>query len=101
MLIRAATGKLIRVSELDIGVGKQTADASTEDYIAQAEMYKYVVDKYFELLPTDQRYGITVWSPMDQPRNSFWRAGEPIGLWNEDYQRKRAYGGFADGLLGI
>ncbi|MFC2129771.1 endo-1,4-beta-xylanase, partial [Bacteroidota bacterium] len=96
----AATGKLIKVSELDIGVGGvQTTDATTEHYIAQAEMYQYVVEKYMELIPADQRYGITVWSPMDQPKNSFWRAGEPIGLWTEDYMRKRAYAGFADGLL--
>ncbi len=27
-----------------------------------------------------------------------WRAGEPIGLWTQDYRRKPAYAGFADGL---
>lgn len=95
----AATGKLIKVSELDIGVGEKTDDATDEHYIAQAEMYEFVVNKYFELVPAAQRYGITVWSPMDQPRGSNWRADEPIGLWTQTYQRKRAYGGFADGLM--
>src|SRR5690606_2612088 len=42
----AATGKLIKISELDLGVGKKTTEASDEDYIAQAEMYKFVVEKY-------------------------------------------------------
>ncbi len=95
----AATGKLIKISELDIGVGVKTSEATEDDYITQAEMYKYVVEKYFELIPAQQRYGITVWSPFDSPEGSSWRAGEPIGLWTENYNRKRAYGGFADGLL--
>lgn len=96
----AETGKLIKISELDIGIGKKTSAATDEDYQAQAEMYQYVVQKYFELIPTAQRYGITVWSPLDSPASSSWRAGEPIGLWTEGYSRKPAYGGFADGLAG-
>jgi endo-1,4-beta-xylanase len=96
----AATGKLIKVSELDIGVGVTTDEASDEDYIAQSEMYKFVIEKYFEIIPAAQRYGITIWSPLDSPDDSSWRAGEPIGLWNKTYDRKRAYAGFADGLAG-
>lgn len=97
----AATGKLIKISELDIGIdGKKASEATDEDYQAQAEMYKYVVQKYFELIPAAQRYGITAWSPLDSPDESSWRAGEPIGLWTLGYSRKPAYGGFADGLSG-
>jgi len=32
--------------------------------------------------------------------SSFWRAGEPIGLWDLNYYRKHAYAGYADGLAG-
>ncbi len=98
----AATGKLIKISELDIGLGnnKQTADATVEDYMAQAEMYRFVIKKYFEIIPAAQRYGITIWSPLDSPAGSSWRPGEPIGLWNLKYNRKRAYGGVANGLAG-
>jgi len=96
----AATGKLIKVSELDMGVGVPTSEATDEHYIAQAEMYQFVVEKYFEIIPANQRYGITIWSPLDSPTGSGWRAGEPIGLWTEGYYRKRAYAGFADGLSG-
>ena len=97
----AATGKLIKISELDIGIdSKKTSEATDEDYQTQAEMYKYVVQKYFELIPAAQRYGITAWSPLDSPASSSWRAGEPIGLWTEGYSRKPAYAGFADGLVG-
>lgn len=96
----AATGKLIKISELDIGVGKQTSAATDEDYIAQAEMYRFVVEEYFRIIPAPQRYGITFWSPLDSPAGSSWRAGEPIGLWNLKYQRKRAYGGAANAFAG-
>lgn len=96
----AATGKLIKISELDVGVGKQTTEATIEDYEAQAGMYKYVVEKYLEIIPVSQQYGITAWSPLDSPEGSSWRAGEPIGLWTEGYNRKPAYAGFADGLAG-
>lgn len=94
----AATGKLIKISELDIGVGVKTTEATAEHYQAQAEMYKYVIDKYFELVPAGQRYGITLWSPLDSPASSSWRAGEPIGIWTEEYVRKLAYAWVARSL---
>ena len=96
----AETGKQIKISELDIGVGVTTDQATDEDYKAQSEMYQYVAGKYVEIIPAAQRYGITVWSPNDSPAGSSWRAGEPVGLWTEGYSRKRAYAGFADGLAG-
>lgn len=95
----AASGKLIKISELDIGLGGiKTANATKEHYQAQAEMYKYVIDKYFELIPAAQRYGITLWSPLDSPANSSWRAGEPIGIWNLQYVRKLAYSYVAEAI---
>ncbi|NIG55045.1 endo-1,4-beta-xylanase [Chitinophaga sp. Cy-1792] len=87
----AATGKLIKISELDIGVGVKTNVATADQYKTQADMYQYVVQKYFELIPAAQRYGITFWSPLDSPASSSWRAGEPIGIWTEAYVRKLAY----------
>lgn len=85
----AATGKMVNVSELYVGLGGISAEAATpEIYEAQSDMYRYVVDQYFEIVPEDQRYGITVWSPLNTE----------IGLWDMDYNRKRAYGGFATGL---
>ncbi len=95
----AASGKLIKISELDMGIaGKKTAEATEQDYQDQAELYKFVIDKYFEIIPATQRYGITVWSPLDSPANSSWRAGEPIGLWTEKFVRKPAYVGVAEAL---
>ena len=96
----AATGKLIKISELDMGFAGnvKTAQATAEQYAAQSEMYKYVIKKYFELIPAAQRYGITIWAPQDSPASSSWRAGEPIGLWTEGFVRKPAYVGAAEGL---
>ncbi|NLR57439.1 1,4-beta-xylanase [Chitinophaga polysaccharea] len=94
----AATGKVIKVSELDMGVGVKTTAATAEHYQAQADMYKYVIDKYFELIPAKQRYGITIWSPVDSPAGSGWRPGEPVGLWTEGYVRKLAYAAIAKAL---
>jgi len=97
----ASTGKLIKVSELDMGIsGKKTPDATQDDYNKQMELYKFVIDKYFEIIPANQRYGITIWSPLDSPVNSFWRAGEPIGLWTQGFIRKPSFMGVADGFKG-
>ncbi|HLS95080.1 MAG TPA: endo-1,4-beta-xylanase [Sphingobacterium sp.] len=98
----AATGKLIKVSELDIGLGNntQTPNATAEQYAAQAEMYQFVIEKYFEIIPKAQQYGITIWSPLDSPNAeySFWRRGEPVGLWTENLVRKPAYQAVAEAL---
>lgn len=95
----AGTGKLIKISELDIGMaGVKTAAATQEHYKAQAEMYKYVIDKYFEIIPAAQRYGITIWSPLDSPASSSWRADDPVGLWTQQYVRKLAYSQVAESV---
>lgn len=96
----AATGKMIKISELDIGVGVKTTEATEELYLEQAEMYAFVLKEYFSIIPKDQQYGITIWSPADSPENSSWRAGEPIGLWTEGLSRKLAYKGVIEGLSG-
>lgn len=97
----AATGKLIKISELDVGLdGVKTADATEEQYIAQEEMYKFIVKQYLSIIPASQQYGITFWSLTDSPEGSGWRPGEPVGLWTESYYRKRAYAGVVDALSG-
>ncbi|MCU6167778.1 endo-1,4-beta-xylanase, partial [Enterobacter roggenkampii] len=52
----AATGKLIKISELDMGInvdgkGIKTEDATDEQLREQAELYKYIVKTYFEIIP--------------------------------------------------
>ncbi|GAA4300267.1 endo-1,4-beta-xylanase [Aestuariibaculum suncheonense] len=92
----AETGKLIKVSELDVRV---FVEEPTEEILQQqADMYKYVVEMYEQYIPVNQRYGITVWGLIDSPENASWLPGEHQGLWTLDYTRKPAYTGFADGL---
>ena len=109
--IMAKTGKLVRISEIDMGyigvdkdgndlkVGTTTAQLEKlpiEERVAKekamAEYYKWIIEQYFEIVPVKQQYGICQWCITG------WRPGEPVGLWNLNYQRKPAYGGFADGL---
>jgi GH35 family endo-1,4-beta-xylanase len=102
----ASSGKLIKISELDMGiVDASGADVKTENITleqekAMSDFYTFIVQKYLEIIPAAQQYGITHWSPTDSPAGSGWRAGSPIGLWNMNYSRKPAYAGFADGLGG-
>ena len=104
--LMAATGKLVKISELDMGyvnnAGKTlTAGELTErQHKAMAEYYRFIVRKYLEIVPPAQQYGITQWCPTDSPANSGWRAGEPTGLWDQNLNRKYTYAGFALGLTG-
>lgn len=104
--ILAKSGKLVKISELDMGYvdedGKsvKTADMTEAQHKAMAEYYKFIVKKYFEIIPAAQRYGITQWCATDSPGDSGWRGGEPVGLWDANYNRKHTYAGFADGLAG-
>lgn len=104
--ILAASGKLIKISELDMGYidennqSVKTADMTEAQHKAMAEYYKFIVKKYFEIIPAAQQYGITQWCATDAPTDSGWRGGEPVGLWDANYNRKHTYAGFADGLAG-
>lgn len=109
--IMAETGKLVRISEIDMGyVDKDGNDVTTaqleklpiDERVAKekamAEHYKWIIEQYFKIVPVSQQYGICQWCLTDSPTDSGWRPGQPVGLWNLNYQRKPAYGGFADGL---
>ena len=95
----AASGKLIKISELDVRLG---TNAPTNDQLAeQADMYKFVIDMYKEHIPVSQQYGITIWGISDnENEHEFWLPDESPNIWDADYNRKHAYKGTADGLAG-
>lgn len=108
--LMAQTGKLIKISEIDMGItyGDEdkkkimTSDVTLVHLLRMADYYNFIIRKYFEIIPPAQRYGITHWSITDAGDGELaWRRGEPIGLWTKEYERKPAYAGFADGLAGI
>lgn len=105
--LMAATGKLVKISELDMGIvenqfedAKKSEDVTYEEKLKMADFYKFIIEKYFEIIPQSQQYGITQWCCTYSPADSGWRAGEPCGLWDSNYNRTPMYGGFANGLAG-
>ena len=105
--LMADTGKLIKISELDMGIienafgtPKKTEEVTYEEQLKMADFYKFIIEKYFEIIPQAQQYGITQWNCTNSPADSGWRPGEPCGLWDLNYSRTPSYGGFANGLAG-
>ena len=110
--LMVSTGKLVRISELDMGlevpnvdknskdayIQVKTTDMTEEQHKAMRAYYEFIVKKYLEIVPENQQWGICQWCVTDSPANSGWRAGLPVGLWDLDYYRKHTYGGFAAGL---
>lgn len=106
------TGRLVRISELDMGlevpnvdknskdpyIQVKTTDMTEEQHKAMRAYYEFIVKKYLEIVPKEQQWGICQWCATDSPANSGWRPGLPVGLWDLDYYRKHTYAGFAAGL---
>lgn len=105
--LMAATGKLIRVSEFDMGMvdanGKDVPTSQMTESMHQrmADLYEWIFKQYFEIVPVEQQWGICLWCPTDSPSNSGWRANTPVGIWTLDYYRKHAYAGIVRGLGGV
>ena len=98
------SGKLCKISELDMGYVDAAGNSVTYDQMTEEQhkemrdLYTFVLQKYFEIIPAAQQYGITQWCATDSPKDSGWRHGEPTGLWDLNYLRKHTYAGFAAGL---
>ena len=102
--LMAGSGKLCKISELDMGYVDAAGNSVTYDQMTEEQhkemrdLYTFVLKKYFEIIPIAQQYGITQWCATDSPKDSGWRKGEPTGLWDLNYLRKHTYAGFAAGL---
>lgn len=105
--LMAQTGKLVRVSELDMGVvdangnSVPTAQMTEAMHHKMADFYEWIIKKYLEIVPPEQQAGICFWCPTDSPSNSGWRADTPVGIWTLDYYRKHVYAGIVRGLGGV
>ena len=102
--LMAESGKLCKISELDMGYVDAAGNSVTYDQMTEEQhkemrdLYTFVLQKYFEIIPAAQQYGITQWCATDSPKDSGWRKGDPTGLWDLNYLRKHTYAGFAAGL---
>ncbi len=106
--LMAASGKLVRVSEFDMGYvnasGKDvpTGEMTEKQHQNMADYYEWILKEYFRLIPPEQQWGICFWCPTDSPANSGWRANTPVGIWtNGTFYRKHAYAGIVRGLGGV
>ena len=95
----AATGKLVRVTELDISLG--TSSPSAAQYKAQSDAFRTVFESYFENVPEAQQSGITIWSLTDaEDEHEYWLKGQTPNLFDAKFKRKWAYKGVCDALAG-
>lgn len=95
----AATGKLVRVTELDLSLG--TGTPSSNQYKAQSDAYRMIVESYKANVPEAQQSGITIWSLSDnEVEHEYWLKDQVPNLFDKDYKRKWAYKGFCDGIAG-
>lgn len=108
--IMASSGKLCRVSELDMGYVRgsdrwgsaiKTDQLTESEHKKMASFYEWIIKEYLRIIPPEQQWGICQWCTTDAPSNSGWRAGEPVGIWDKDYYRKHVYAGFVRGLGGV
>lgn len=95
----AATGKLVRVTELDVQVG--TSSPSAEQLETQANVYQMIFESYKANVPEAQQSGITIWTLSDNAKeHEFWLNGDAPNLFDGNYERKHAYKGVCDGIAG-
>lgn len=96
----AATGKLIRVTELDVALG--TATPSAGELQTQSDVYQMIFESYFENVPEAQRSAITVWGISDKANeHEYWLKDESPNIFDADYARKIAYKGICDAIAGF
>ena len=107
--IIAASGKLCRVSEMDMGYVRgsnrwgssiKTSEVTETEHQRMADFYEWIFKEYFRIIPPEQQWGICQWCTNDAPANSGWRGGEPVGIWDQNSYRKHVYAGFVRGLIG-
>lgn len=95
----AATGKLVRVTELDVALG--TASPSAEQLELQANVYQMIFESYKANIPEAQQSGITIWTLSDNAaEHEYWLPDESPNLFDGNYNRKHAYKGVCDGIAG-
>ena len=105
--VMAKSGKLVRVSEMDMGYvpngkdkGLSTSQLTEEQHKQMADFYEWIIKEYLRIVPAEQQWSICQWCPTDAPEYSGWRANEPVGIWDLDLYRKHVYAGFVEGLGG-
>ena len=104
--LMAASGKLVRVSELDIEFKDEQGNNVVVENMTDAQLrkvsdfYKWIIQQYIANVPAAQQYGFCIWTAIDADPSTSWTHNQLYGLWNKNFNRTHAYAGFADGLGG-
>ena len=104
--LMAKSGKLVRVSELDMGYNDidgnsvPSSSMTEEQHKEMADFYEWIIQQFLTIVPPEQQWGICQWCTNDSPANSGWRANTPVGIWDLSNYRKHVYAGFVRGLNG-
>lgn len=78
----------------------KTANLTFEQQLLMSEYYKFIVKKYFEIIPVSQQYGITHWSPTDSPTTVVGEKGSLLGYGAWTITVSLFMQDFAEGLSG-
>lgn len=95
----AATGKLVRITELDVTVGTKTPSA--DQLQKQADCYQMILTSYFENIPEAQQSAVTIWGLSDNEKeHEYWLKDDAPNIFDASYGRKIAYKGVCDAIAG-
>ena len=104
--LMAKSGKLVRVSELDMGYNDidgnsvPTSSMTEEQHKEMADFYEWIIQQFLTIVPPEQQWGICQWCTNDNNSQGGWRANTPVGIWDVNNYRKHVYAGFVRGLNG-
>lgn len=91
------TGLKVHIAELDISVKDRNDGTTAADRVgAQQYRYFYIPQQYRNIVPANQRWGITLWNIGDA--DSSLGTDAAATLYNIDYSRKYSYQRFYEGL---
>lgn len=104
--LMAKSGKMVRVSELDMGYNDingnsvSTSDMTEAQHKEMANFYEWIIQQFLTIVPPEQQWGICQWCANDNNSQGGWRANTPVGIWDVNNYRKHVYAGFVRGLNG-
>ena len=82
---------MVKITDLRIGIGDTaTEEATEEQLLAQGKMLADILKAYTDRVPASQRSAVVQHQVID--------GDQPLGLWSRSFNRKHAYGSFADGI---
>lgn len=96
------TGLLVHIAELDISLlGPNETSVPPAELTnrrnLQKSLYYNIAKAYQEIVPVDQRWGITLWNIGDG--DSAWGLNAEATLFDTSYAKKQTFWNFRDGLL--